>query len=105
MPPLFSRSYWSKDLHSVGLTLSSGVRRAPAVCVWGVALLHITNKTKLRASGVHDVSVGVRTLTLGAPFSMPTALQTRLRMAFMKCVFTRPHSSSRVNRCLHGGWG
>ncbi|XP_064447067.1 solute carrier family 26 member 10-like isoform X4 [Mirounga angustirostris] len=94
-------AYWSKDLHSVGLTQSSGVWRAPAICVCGVPLLHVTNKIKLRASGVHEVSLGVRTLSPGAPFSMPTALQTQLKMAFT-CVFTSPHPSSRVTSSLHG---
>jgi hypothetical protein len=34
--PLFSPgAHWSKDLHSVGLTRSLGVWRAPTVCVRG----------------------------------------------------------------------
>ncbi|XP_047723108.1 solute carrier family 26 member 10-like isoform X2 [Prionailurus viverrinus] len=68
-------AYRSKDMHSVGLTRSFGVWRAPTICARGVSSLHVTNKTKLRATGVHEVSLGVHTPALGAPFSMPAALQ------------------------------
>ncbi|XP_053082404.1 solute carrier family 26 member 10 isoform X2 [Acinonyx jubatus] len=68
-------AYRSKDLHSVGLTRSFGVWRAPTICARGVSSLHVTNKTKLRATGVHEVSLGIHTPALGVPFSMPAALQ------------------------------
>lgn len=46
---------------------------------------------KLRASGIHKVSLGVCTLAPGATFLHAHSIaETQLKMAFT-CVFTRPH--------------
>ncbi|XP_036886090.1 solute carrier family 26 member 10-like isoform X1 [Sturnira hondurensis] len=54
---------WSEDMHGMGLTQLLGVWRAQQrVCEEGLArapLLNVINKMRLRASGIHEVSLGV----------------------------------------------